>query len=115
MALVLRTGLAAAAASLLIGLGLLVSAGGSLDLGSLAPLANRAAFDPRTVGSELWAGHGGGWLTLGLLLLVATPVARVSFGLYSFHAERDPLLTRAALVVLLLLLVGLFALGPLLR
>lgn len=115
MSRLLRSGLLLSAAVVLVGLIRALITGGSLDLGEFVTATNRAAFDPRAIGSGLVAGAAPSIVALGLLLLVATPVARVALGAYSFSLERDPLLVRATLVVFALLLLGLFVLGPLLR
>lgn len=115
MSRLLRTGLLLSAAVVLVGLVRALIEGGSLPLGQLATETNRAAFDPGAIGSGLLAGSAPSIVALGLLLLVATPVARVALGAYSFSLERDPLLVRATIVVLALLLLGLFVIGPLLH
>ncbi|MCI4345911.1 MAG: DUF1634 domain-containing protein [Thermoplasmata archaeon] len=115
MATILRTGLAFAAAIALVGVVRVLIEGGGLSLALFDPVANRAAFDLSSVGAHLLAGNGVGIAALGLLVLVATPVARVAFGIYGFWRAKDGTLARIAAVVLVLLLVGLFALGPLLR
>jgi uncharacterized membrane protein len=50
-----------------------------------------------------------GIIMLGLLLLVATPVARVAFSVFGFARERDLLYVSLTLVVLGTLLYSLFA------
>jgi uncharacterized membrane protein len=52
--------------------------------------------------------HGRGLIQLGLLLLIATPVARVTFSVYGFARERDPMYVAFTLIVLLVLLYSLF-------
>jgi uncharacterized membrane protein len=47
-------------------------------------------------------------IQLGLLILIATPVARVAFSIYVFLRERDRLYVAATLLVFLLLLYSLF-------
>lgn len=47
-------------------------------------------------------------IQLGLLILIATPVARVAFSIYAFLRERDRLYVLATLLVGLLLLYSLF-------
>ena len=54
-----------------------------------------------------FAGDGRGLLLLGLLVLVATPVARVAFTAVAFAFERDRTYTLVALLVLALLLKSL--------
>ena len=51
--------------------------------------------------------HGRGVIQLGLLLLIATPVARVIFSIFGFAAEKDRLYVGFASVVLVILLFSL--------
>jgi len=51
--------------------------------------------------------HGRGIIQLGLLLLIATPIARVAFAAYGFARQRDWMYVGIAVCVLLLLLYGL--------
>ena len=65
----------------------------------------------RTVGSVLAAAaslQGQGIIQLGLLVLIATPVARVIFSVYGFARQRDWIYLVVTLIVLSLLLYGLF-------
>jgi uncharacterized membrane protein len=59
---------------------------------------------------ELWAGIGRGSadaiVELGILLLVATPIARVVFAVMAFAMERDRLYVAISLTVLAVLLYG---------
>ncbi|MGA8424941.1 MAG: DUF1634 domain-containing protein [Thermoplasmata archaeon] len=55
------------------------------------------------------------YLTLGVLFLIATPVARVLAGAFIFHANGERTMTRVTLAVLAMLLIGLFLVGPLVR
>lgn len=57
---------------------------------------------------DVLALRGRGVIQLGLLLLIATPVARVAYLIYAFAQQRDRLYTSVALIVLLLLAYGLF-------
>jgi uncharacterized membrane protein len=52
-------------------------------------------------------GHGRGIIQLGLLLLIATPVARVAFAVFGFAAERDRMYVAFTLIVLAVLLYSL--------
>ena len=54
-------------------------------------------------------GSGRAIIQLGLLLLIATPVARVAFSAVAFAIERDYLYVAITLVVLVILLYSLFA------
>jgi uncharacterized membrane protein len=58
------------------------------------------------VGSAL-DGSGRGIIQLGLLLLIATPVARVAFAVVGFAMERDRLYVAISLTVLTVLLISL--------
>jgi len=55
--------------------------------------------------------HGQAIIQLGLLLLIATPVARVAFSAVAFAIERDSMYVAITLVVLAVLLYSLFASG----
>jgi uncharacterized membrane protein len=52
--------------------------------------------------------RGRGIIQLGLLVLIATPVARVAFLAYAFARQRDTLYTAVCLIVLALLAFSLF-------
>ena len=52
--------------------------------------------------------HGAGIIQLGLLMLIATPVARVVFSIFGFTAERDRMYVIFTLIVLAILLFSLF-------
>lgn len=49
-------------------------------------------------------GHGRAVIQLGLLVLLATPVARVAFSIVAFARQRDPLYVGVTVVVLAVLL-----------
>jgi uncharacterized membrane protein len=51
--------------------------------------------------------HPAGIIQLGLLLLIATPIARVAFSIWAFAEERDWLYVTVTLIVLGLLLFSL--------
>ncbi|MDA8244047.1 MAG: DUF1634 domain-containing protein [Elusimicrobia bacterium] len=51
--------------------------------------------------------HGRGLIQLGLLMLIATPIARVVFSVFGFLRERDWLYVAVTLVVLAILLYSL--------
>jgi uncharacterized membrane protein len=55
------------------------------------------------------AGHGRGIIQLGLLLLIATPVARVALAGYEFTRQRDWTYVFVTLIVLGCLLLSLFS------
>jgi uncharacterized membrane protein len=57
---------------------------------------------------EALAFQGRGIMQLGLLLLIATPVARVALSIVGFAAERDRMYVGFAAIVLVILLYSLF-------
>ena len=57
---------------------------------------------------DVLALRGRGIIQFGLLLLIATPVARVAYLIYAFALQKDKLYAVVALIVLLLLAYGLF-------
>ncbi len=54
-------------------------------------------------------------LTLGILVIVVTPIVRVASGFYYFERGGERTMSMVTLTVLLLLLLGLLVLGPLVR
>jgi len=68
--------------------------------------------DYRQIGGivrEAFLGTGRGIIQLGLLLLIATPIARVIFAIFGFAVEKDRMyvvFTTAVLVILLYSLLG---------
>jgi len=57
--------------------------------------------------------RGRGIIQLGLLFLIATPVARVAFSIFGFAEERDRMYVVVASIVLLVLLYSLIGLAGL--
>jgi uncharacterized membrane protein len=56
--------------------------------------------------------HTSGLIMFGLLLLIATPVARVAFSVVAFALQRDRTYVVVTLIVLAALLYGLTRAGP---
>ena len=56
-------------------------------------------------------GHGRGWIQLGLLLLISTPIARVTLSILGFALERDHMYVVFTLIVLAVLLYSLLGSG----
>jgi uncharacterized membrane protein len=80
---------------------------------ALGDLTDARAMYPHTIREVVMQArhrHGQAIVMLGLLLLVATPVARVAFSIFAFAIERDRLYVAITLGVLTLLLVS-FAIG----
>ncbi|HYB79674.1 MAG TPA: DUF1634 domain-containing protein [Thermoplasmata archaeon] len=116
MALVLRLGLGVALGILGIGVVayLLQNPGASSsDVLSHNPILTYLHLSELVSG--LAAGSVGAVLTLGLIVLVATPIARVASGLYYFQRGRERAMTGIAFIVLVLLLLGILVIGPLIR
>jgi uncharacterized membrane protein len=116
MVLVLRVGLAAAVAILLGSIIAFAIENPGASLGSI--LAANPVL--RYLGvTELAAGLAAGsvpaYLTLGVAVLIATPLVRVLSGMYYFQRGGERTLTAITLTVFLLLLLGLFVIGPLVR
>jgi uncharacterized membrane protein len=66
----------------------------------------------RSVGGviqDALTGDGRGVIQLGLLLLIATPVARVAFSVVAFVVQRDRIYVVVTLIVLAVLLFSLFS------
>lgn len=61
----------------------------------------------RGIFRESMALHGRGIIQFGLLLLIATPVARVAFSIFGFAAEGDRMYVVFTVIVLLILLYSL--------
>ena len=66
---------------------------------------------PRTLGFELFRFSPAGYLSLGVLILILTPVVRVVLSLLSFAKERDRLYVMLTAIVFTNLLVSLFLLA----
>lgn len=61
-------------------------------------------------GAVSW--HSRGLIQLGLLLLIAVPVARVAFSVVAFALQRDRTYVVVTLIVLAVLLYGMTRAGP---
>ncbi len=106
----LRTGVLIAAATVAIG-------GAVFLIRHPFPVTNYRVFqgepaELRTlkgIFEEALHGRGRGLIQLGLLILIATPVARVTFSVFAFLYERDWTYVAVSLLVLTLLLWSLFS------
>jgi uncharacterized membrane protein len=77
------------------------------ELGQLTSPATLYPHTIRDVIAEMLAQRGQAIVMLGLLLLIATPIARVAFSIVAFIVERDRGYVAITIVVLTLLLVSL--------
>jgi len=111
----LRTGVVASMAVVLLGLVLTFVHHPQYvrSTSALGRLTDAGAVYPHAIGAVLTQvrqGRGQAIVMLGLLLLIATPVARVAFSILAFALERDRLYAAITTVVLLLLFLS-FVLG----
>jgi uncharacterized membrane protein len=105
----LRTGVLLAAAVVLLGAAVYLARHGT-------ELADRRAFhgepedlrNPAGIVRDALALSGRGLIQLGVLLLIATPVARVVFSAWAFARQRDWTYFLVTLVVLAVLSISLF-------
>jgi uncharacterized membrane protein len=80
---------------------------------ALGTLTSPGAHFPSTlveVIAGVWRGSGQAVVTAGLLLLIATPVARVALSIVSFVIERDRLYVAITTAVFVILMIA-FAVG----
>ncbi len=116
IATVLRTGLAAALALMLGALVVYLAVhprttfGEALGSNPLPALLGLDAF-----GAALGSGRPEAFLTLGILVLIATPAARVLSGFLYFRRAGERVLAAITLTVLVLVILGLVVLGPFVR
>ena len=113
MTLTLRAGLGLAIAILLAGLVAYVLVYPGATSGSVLstnPILNYLNLSGLAAG--LVSGSVEAYLTLGLVVLVATPILRVVTGFYYFRRAGERAMTGITLAVLVLLLLGLLVIGP---
>jgi len=116
MTLVLRLGLGLALA--ILGAGIVVYIVQNPNADSSSVLSNNPILGYLSLGglgSGLAAGAVGAILTLGLIVLVATPIVRVLSGFYYFRRAGERTMTAITLTVLAMLVIGLLVIGPLVR
>jgi uncharacterized membrane protein len=116
MTTVLRAGLALSL--LLLGGGVVVYLLENPGLSSSSVLANNPILNYLSwsgLGAGLASGSVSAVLTLGLIVLVATPILRVVSGLYFFGKVGDRTMTAITGTVLMLLLLGILVIGPYVR
>ena len=59
----------------------------------------------------VWSIRARAWIQLGLLILIATPVARVAFSIVAFALQRDRIYVVITLIVFAVLIFSLFGRG----
>lgn len=80
--------------------------------GTIAADFGRPTLSPRELIVRVEGGSAVGVLQLGLLILVATPITRVAASMLLFLRERDMLYVGVTMLVLVMLLLALFVVGP---
>ena len=91
-----------AVALLLAGVALMVVA-------AVSPLAGGPPFDPATLGGDVVALRPSGFLWLGLLAVIATPVSRVVAAAIGFGRRDEPLMALISLAILAVIALGVVA------
>jgi uncharacterized membrane protein len=113
MARVLRGGLILTVGLFAIGVALFFSRNPTETFAEAITTANFVQFySPSILFSGLARVDPQAVLTLGVIVLVVTPMARVVTGAYFFHEHGERAMTLATLTVLTLLVLGAFILGP---
>ncbi len=116
MTRLLQVGLAIALSILfgaLIAFGIENPSADSSSVIAINPIANYLSL--AGLASGLWAGAPEAYLTLGILTLLVVPIARVLAGFYFFHRNGEILVARITFTVFLLLVLGVFVIGPLIH
>jgi uncharacterized membrane protein len=106
VSLVLRTGVGLSAAVILLGLGLLVAKGifsNNVRIDAAIPYPR----DLAALASGLLALDPASVIMLGLVALIATPIARVAVSILAFALERDWRYVAITAIVLAILVAGL--------
>lgn len=107
ISLVLQIGVGISAVVILTGLALFFTQNTSLNATSYHSLTNVSYSFPHSLASlrsSLRGGDGIGFIVLGILLLILTPVARVATSILIFIRERDRPMAIVTLLVLILLI-----------
>jgi uncharacterized membrane protein len=113
MTLVLRAGLGLAVAILLGSIvAYLITYPNATSQAILAANPIAGYLSPGGLVTGLASGRGEAFLTLGLLVLLATPILRVATGAYYFYQDGEREMAAITTTVFVLLLVGLVLIGP---
>lgn len=62
----------------------------------------------KSIPAYAWEGHSRGIIQVGILILIATPIARVMFSVFAFAVQRDGTYIIVTLIVLAVLLYSIF-------
>ncbi len=104
---ILQGGVLISAVLILLGLFLLPTRPGGLSITRLLNFPQTL----NAVGAGLLTWHAQAFIALGLLVLIATPVARVAASVLAFALERDRIYILITIAVLAILLFSIFFLG----
>jgi uncharacterized membrane protein len=108
----LRAGVLASALVVLAGAGIFLAHHARdpvKDRKTFEPEEDQAYTHPVFIVRAALAGRGRALIQFGLLLLIATPVARVFFSAFAFARQRDAAYVLITLIVLAILLYSLFS------
>lgn len=113
---VLRYGVVLSAILVLLGVSILFVHQPSGFPGSLSQLVSENDYRPTLSASQLFAGVAAAnpiyLIELGLVVLLLTPVTRVAASVVMFALQRDRAYVLITLVVLTILLLSVFVIGP---
>jgi uncharacterized membrane protein len=89
-----------------VGIGLLAVGFGLMLLAARSPLDPHVPFDPGRLAGDVSAGRPEGALWLGLLVLIATPSARVAASLIGYRGAGERGMMAVSAAILLVVAVG---------
>lgn len=116
IATILRYGVVLSSATIAVGLALMLSVpppGTQVTLqGALAANLGRPTLDPSALLEGVAQGSAVAVLQVGTMILLATPVVRVAASVILFFRERDMLYVGITSLVLAMLLLAIFVVGP---
>ena len=106
----LRIGVIVSIILIAIGLSLIYKEPNFNDLVSPYSRTNTSVINPYAVPIKAFQGDGLDLILLGLMILMATPVARVLIGIIDFAMKRDKLYTIITIIVFFNLMLAIFIL-----
>jgi len=106
----LRIGVIISIALIVIGLLLIYNEPNFDDLVSPHSRTNTSVINPYVVPTKAFQGDGLDLILLGLMVLMATPVARVLIGIIDFAKQKDWLYTAITIIVFFNLMLAIFIL-----
>jgi len=106
----LRIGVIISVILIIIGLFLIYGNSNFNDLVSPHSRTNTSIIDPHAVLVQAFHGDGIDLILLGLMVLIATPAARVFIGIIDFAVKKDKLYTVITIIVFFNLMLAIFIL-----